>query len=325
MHAGVKQSAGHMAFAGGGILRPRFPQDGPDEIESLASRDDSGFLPVWRGKPLVDRENSLCWLHREHACLSEISEGPVFLGMQDGIPRFAADISTWSPAVGAPDRLEGLHDRTEQRHPDAPEGARFLNLRMLMTSLDEAEAELVAMAKSLLAWHSNHGHCAQCGGASRMYSGGWQRKCDSCSTVHFCRTDPVVIMLITSGNSLLLGRAHDWPDRMHSLLAGYMEPGETIEAAVRRETLEETGVRVGRVDYVASQPWPFPTSLMIGCSGVAETTAITLDREELAAALWLTREEMRDTFFSSEGPIAPPRAGSIANNLIWRWLSGRLD
>ena len=320
----MKQSAGHKAFAGGGILRPRFPQDGPETIDSLASRVDSGFLPVWRGKPLVDRDNTLCWLNREHACLSESSEGPVFLGMHDGIPRFAADISAWSPEVGVPDRLDGLHDQTEQHHPGAPEGARFLNLRVLMSSLDEAEAELAAMAKSLLAWHSNHGHCAKCGGTSRMSSGGWQRICDSCSTVHFCRTDPVVIMLITSGNSLLLGRAHGWPDRMHSLLAGYMEPGETIEAAVRRETFEETGVKVGRVDYVASQPWPFPTTLMIGCTGIAETTNITLDREELEAALWLTREEMRDAFFSREGPVAPPRAGSIANHLIWRWLSGRL-
>lgn len=320
----MNQSAGHMAFAGGGILRPQFPQDSQDAIDALALRDDSGFLPIWRGKPLVDRENSLCWLHREHACLSESLEGPVFLGRLDGVPRFAADISPWSPELGVPDRLDGLHDRTEQRHPDAPEGARFLNLRALMTSLDEAEAELAAVAKSLLAWHSSHGHCAKCGGASRMSSGGWQRTCDSCSTVHFCRTDPVVIMLITSGNSLLLGRSHGWPDRMHSLLAGYMEPGETIEAAVRRETLEETGIMVGRVDYVASQPWPFPTSLMIGCIGIAETTEIALDREELEAALWLTREEMRDSFFGSEGPVEPPRAGSIANHLIWRWLSGKL-
>ena len=313
-----------MAFSGGGIIRPRFPEDGQDTIDSLAMRSDSGFLPVWRGKPLVDRENSLCWLNREHGCLAEASEGPVFLGMQEGIARFAADISRWSPDLEVPDRLDGILDRTEQNHPDAPEGSRFMNLRAIMTSLDEAEAELAAVAKSLLAWHANHGHCAKCGHSSRMSNGGWQRQCDACSTVHFCRTDPVVIMLITSGNSLLLGRAHGWPDRMHSLLAGYMEPSETIEAAVRRETMEETGVRVGRVEYVASQPWPFPSSLMIGCTGIAETTEITMDPEELEAALWLTREEMRDAFFSPDGSIAPPRQGSIAAHLIWRWLSGRL-
>ena len=319
----MTSSIGQMAFSGGGIVRKQLPDDGPGSFDSLARRDDAGILPVWRGKPLVDRGGSLCWLDRHHACLQAIDE-TVFLGLQNNSPRFAVDMSSWSPDTGIPERPDSILDRTEQCHPDAPKGSKFSNLRSLIGTLDEADSELAAIAKSLLLWHSRHRHCANCGSPCRMIACGWQRKCESCSTIHFCRTDPVVIMLVTSGNSVLLGRAHGWPDRMHSLLAGYMEPGETIEAAVRRETFEETGIKVGRVAYVASQPWPFPSSLMIGCIGSAESTEIALDRNELEGAAWLTREEMKDAFFNPESPIAPPRHGSIAAHLIWLWLSGRV-
>ena len=181
------------------------------------------------------------------------------------------------------------------------------------------------MAKALLSWHASHRFCAKCGSPSRSMAAGWQRQCGDCNAMHFPRTDPVVIMLVSTGNSILLGRAHGWPERMHSLLAGFMEPGETIEAAVRRETAEETGIEVGRVRYVASQPWPFPSSLMIGCTGLALGTEICLDRNELAAALWMTREEVLDIYANRESAVAPPRQGTIAENLIRRWLTGKIS
>jgi NAD+ diphosphatase len=154
---------------------------------------------------------------------------------------------------------------------------------------------------------------------------GWQRDCPSCSAHHFPRTDPVVIMLITRGNSVLVGRSHGWPEGMYSLLAGFVEPGETIEAAVRRETFEEAGIRVGAVSYLASQPWPFPSSLMLGCRGEALDDAITIEPNEIDDAIWVSREEMMDVFAGNSTRLKPARKGAIAHFLIWNWLADRLE
>jgi len=151
------------------------------------------------------------------------------------------------------------------------------------------------------------------------------RACPDCGARHFPRTDPVVIMLITHGNSVLLGRSPHWPEGMFSLLAGFVEPGETIEAAVRREVWEEAGVRVGAVDYLASQPWPFPASLMFGCRGAALSTEIVLDPVELEAAHWVSRERLMDVFAGRDEAITPARPGAIAHFLLRRWLADRLD
>lgn len=141
----------------------------------------------------------------------------------------------------------------------------------------------------------------------------------------FPRTDPVVIMLVTRGNSVLLGRSPAWPEGMYSLLAGFVESGETIEAAVRREVLEETGVRCGAVGYLASQPWPFPASLMIGARTEALDDVLTLDPEELEAARWVTREELVSAFAGRHAEIRPPRPGAIAGFILRNWLADRLD
>jgi len=186
-------------------------------------------------------------------------------------------------------------------------------------------AELAATGKAIFGWHASHGFCARCGAASAVAEAGWQRVCPDCGARHFPRTDPVVIMLITHGNSLLLGRSPHWPDGMYSLLAGFVEPGETIEAAVRREVLEESGVRVGPVEYLSSQPWPFPASLMIGCRGAALSTAITLDPVELEDALWVSRERLLDIFAGRDKTVLPARTGAIAQFLMRNWLADRLD
>lgn len=154
------------------------------------------------------------------------------------------------------------------------------------------ELGLLATAKSLLSWHARHGFCANCGQPTQVASGGYRRDCAACGTEHFPRTDPVVIMLITRGERCLLGRQARFPGGTYSCLAGFLEPGETIEDAVRRETFEEAGIRVGSVAYLASQPWPFPSSLMIGCRGEATSEAITLDRAELEDGRWFHRDEV---------------------------------
>jgi NAD+ diphosphatase len=194
-----------------------------------------------------------------------------------------------------------------------------------MTDLTPRAAELVATAKAVLHWHRSHGFCAVCGAASEMTQGGWQRSCPACGAQHFPRTDPVVIMLVTCGNAVLLGRSPGWPEGMYSLLAGFVEPGEAVEAAVRREVFEEAGVRCGAVSYLASQPWPFPASLMLGMRAEALDDRITIDPDEIEAARWVTREELVSAFAGLHPEIKPARNGAIAHFILRNWLADRLD
>jgi NAD+ diphosphatase len=201
----------------------------------------------------------------------------------------------------------------------------FQELRAVMAQLSPADAELAATARALIEWHGRHGFCAACGQPSTITQAGWQRSCAACGAQHFPRTDPVVIMLVERDNHLLMGRGKGWPEQMYSCLAGFVEPGETIEAAVRREVFEESGVRCGEVRYLASQPWPFPASLMLGCWTEALTSDIVLDPAELEDARWVSREEMVAAFAGLHPEIRPSRKGAIAQFLIANWLADRLD
>jgi NAD+ diphosphatase len=182
------------------------------------------------------------------------------------------------------------------------------------------ELGILAAAKSLLDWHARHRFCANCGAPTALAQAGLRRDCGGCGAQHFPRTDPVVIMLVAHGERCLLGRQARFAAGMYSCLAGFMEPGETIESAVRRETFEETGIRVGAVRYVASQPWPFPSSIMIGCHGEAESEALAVDREELEDARWFSREEVRLMLRREhpDGLFAPPPV-AIAHHLLREW------
>jgi NAD+ diphosphatase len=191
----------------------------------------------------------------------------------------------------------------------------------LKGSVGSDELGILAMAKSLLDWHRRHRFCSACGAPSTLSQAGFRRDCSACGTQHFPRTDPVVIMLVTNGEHCLLGRQARFPPTMYSCLAGFLEPGETVEDAVRRETFEEAGIRVGRVTYAMSQPWPFPSSLMIGCVGEALSSEIVMDREELEDARWFSKEEARlmvegrhPDNLSAAAPIA------IAHHLIRGWV-----
>ncbi len=159
--------------------------------------------------------------------------------------------------------------------------------------LPPQQLSILAQARSIVHWHQTHGFCAKCGAESAMCDAGYRRHCAACATDHFPRTDPVVIMAVCYGNKTLLGRQKAWAEGMYSTLAGFMEPGETIEDAVRREVHEEVGVVVGKVDYVASQPWPFPSSLMIGMIGEALDDALTIDVSEIETARWFEADELR--------------------------------
>ena len=259
----------------------------------------------------------------DHPALDAIRETPVFVGLTPEGPLFAADLALWTPPEEAT-TIGQFVDKTQQVHPGFPD-ASFVEIRGLMPTLSPVEGECVATGRALTGWHSTHRFCANCGVESAADSAGWVRKCPSCGTQHFPRTDPVVIMAITNGDRLLLGRGPSWPERMYSLLAGFVEPGESIEAAVRRETLEESAIAVGSVRYVASQPWPFPMSLMFGCHGEATTEAITIDPVELADARWVTREEVLLILAGTHSEISAPRRGAIAGALFEAWAHGRLS
>ena len=309
-----------VTFGGSGLDRAAECRRHPGQLADLWQ--GARVLLMWRGRPLIDAGAALAFLDSDHALAGSVGTA-IFLGRQDGVGVFAQDISAWVPDDPTAQQA-GFFDTSVQRHPDLPAAQMFHELRAVMASLTPREAELAATARAVLEWHRSHGFCAACGERSDIVHAGWQRSCPACNAQHFPRTDPVAIMLITHGNRVLLGRGPTWPEGMYSLLAGFIEPGETIEAAVRREVFEESGIRVGDVGYLASQPWPFPASLMIGCQGEATSENITLDPEELQDARWVTREELVSAFAGNHPLIKPSRKGSIAHFLMAHWLADRL-
>jgi len=310
-----------VTFGGSGLDRAAQLRGNLSEADISKGRS----IVIWRGKVLVvNKDNpTLAMLSCMHPILADAPQ--IFLGRDNETMLFAIDISNWEPPSDQEEQSLGFFDPTEQRHPDLPASHVFLELRACMNALSARDCELAATARALFQWHQSHKFCSRCGGRSAMTQSGWQRNCNNCNASHFPRTDPVVIMLITHGDDILLGRSPNFPEKMYSLLAGFLEPGETIEAAVRREVLEETNVEVGPVTYLASQPWAFPNSLMIGCHGHATSKQITIDPHEIESALWISKSEMMEVFAGTNDTLFPARPGSIAHFLIKNWLADRLD
>jgi NAD+ diphosphatase len=234
------------------------------------------------------------------------NSGTIFLGLRDGAAVFGMGISA--------EAAEKLLTRSD---------AAVMELRgMAMQGIvppDQLSA--IAMAKSMVNWHQRHGYCANCGTRSLMQEGGWKRECPNCKAEHFPRTDPVVIMLVASGDKCLLGRQKQFMPGMYSCLAGFVEAAETIEDAVRREIFEESGIRCTDVTYYMTQPWPYPSSLMIGCSARATSEDIVVDRSELEDARWFDRAEA-SLMLKREHPdgLVGPHPFAIAHHLLGRWL-----
>jgi NAD+ diphosphatase len=235
----------------------------------------------------------------------------VFLGLMDGAPRFAAAID--------PAAMEALKSR---------DGFEVSDLRTIAVRgmVEEAHLPPLAEGKSLLLWNSRRRFCSNCGGETRMVEAGWRRDCPDCKMQHFPRTDPVVIMLTIDGDRCLLGRSGRFAANSWSCLAGFVEPGETIEDAVRREVHEEAGVVVGEVKYFRSQPWPFPSSLMIGCHAKALSRELVVDHNELEGARWFDREEVASMLARQhpEGLITPVPI-AIAYHIIREWVENGVD
>ena len=239
----------------------------------------------------------------------------------------------WTSLADLPDEAEivllGL-DEQDRAHvaallPASGEGTtpamRSPALMGMLAALQPGEAATYAAARSVLDWHARHRFCARCGSTTHLFRTGWGRQCDACYTEHFPRVDPVVIMIAEHDGRALLGRGKGWPEGRYSALAGFLEPGESVEEAVAREIHEEAGVRVADVRYVSSQPWPFPSSLMIACIGTAEDDAITLDTNELEDAMWVPRDLVRAVLAGEPGPFVAPPSYAIAHTLLTVWAA----
>jgi NAD+ diphosphatase len=237
--------------------------------------------------------------------------GTIFLGLRDGAAIFGMGIS----AVA----VEKLLTRDDVTVTE-------LRGMAMQGKVPPEQLSAIAMAKSMVSWHQRHGYCANCGTRSVMKEGGWKRDCPNCKAEHFPRTDPVVIMLVTSGDKCLLGRQKQFPTGMWSCLAGFVEAAETIEDAVRREIFEESGIRCTDVSYYMTQPWPYPSSLMIGCSARATNQDIIVDHSELEDARWFDRAEAT-LMMKREHPdgLAGPHPFAIAHHLLGRWLQTDID
>lgn len=311
-----------ITFGGSGLDRAAHLR--ADEAK-IAADPTARAIVLWRGKLLIVSEGGpLVRVPLDHPVMADSGGAQVFLGLDDHGPVFAVNLRCWDPVLTDAEAMNTFLDPTLQNHP-ATGDAVFAELRAIMAVLSPRDAELAATARAVLGWHDSHRFCSTCGTLSNAVDAGWRRLCPSCETPHFPRTDPAVIMLIVADDEVLVGRSPGWPEGMYSLLAGFVEPGETMEAAVRREVFEEAGIRVGDVSYLVSQPWAFPSSLMLGCYGTALSKEITLDPIELEDARWVSRSELTQAERGEHPTILPARKGAIPHFLLENWLANTLD
>jgi NAD+ diphosphatase len=268
------------------------------KLAAMRAHPAAGLLLLDALAPVIDGTGGLAF-----APLSDAPAGAelALLGRLGGAPSFVA----LTPGVSALARSPTLFE--------------------IIGTLPPGEAGTYATARSLVDWHSRHRFCARCGAATDMFRAGWGRLCPNCNTEHFPRVDPVVIMLAQHGEGadarVLVGRQPAFPPNRYSALAGFLEPGESIEEAVARELFEEAGVRVTDVRYIASQPWPFPSQLMIACIGHTDDDRLTVDHNELEDAMWVSRDGIAAVMADApDAPFLPPPPYAIAHTLLSRWL-----
>ena len=271
-------------------------------IADAARADQARFLPFHKLNVLLSGAR-LGWLDRGELSYLDPDGTPIFLGLLHGQPHFAQNVTN----------TEFL-----------PEAHGFVDCRAAAMQLATEDTGIIAQARAQLDWHRRHGFCSVCGHATEMQRGGQVRVCGNCGAQHFPRTDPVAIMLIVDGDRCLVGQPKGplVKTGVYSALAGFIDQGESIEEAVRREVMEEAGLEVGEVRYHSSQPWPFPSSLMIGCHGVAKTTDIQMDEEEMHDVRWVSREEMTAAMAGEPSVVKAPGPIAIAHHLIAAWLDG---
>ncbi len=280
-----------IGFTGAGLDRADHLRLDAEQLAALMANGEARLLRLDTLDPLLDEEGRLLW--------SPLAAGDselLFLGIEDGVPHFAPLLA-----------LEKL-------------GERAWSVFRLLGLMSPRDAAIWGAARSLNEWHNRHLFCGICGTATASFRAGWGRQCPGCGAEHFPRVDPVVIMLAEHDGRVLVARQPQYPPGRYSALAGFVEPGESIEEAVARELMEEAGVAVRDVRYVASQPWPFPGSLMIACLAQADSDALRLDPAELEHGFWVDRAGVRAALAGAAGaPFLAPPPFAIANTLLTRW------
>jgi NAD+ diphosphatase len=287
-----------LAFTGGALDRADPVRTDADKLAAAWSHPQARILALDGLDPMVDGDNRLMSAPvPEDAALA----GHVLLGLD---------------AAGAP-WFVALDQPLSDEPPSFPP-----KVWSIVPLLGPAQAAIFGTARSLVDWHKRHPFCACCGSPTDPVKAGWSRKCPNCGAEHFPRVDPVVIMLAEYEGKVLVGRNPRFPPRRFSALAGFVEPGETIEEAVGRELFEEAGVHTGRIDYLMSQPWPFPSQLMIACIAQAESDALSLDTNEIAEAIWVTRDQVRQAFADPDNAaFLPPSEIAVAHHMLKAWLA----
>lgn len=296
-------------FAGNPLDRAGDLRNDPEWLGAQETNPEAQAMVLWEGRPLIEETPDgprLAWLSLEHA-RDMVRDRDLFLGQWNEAPVFAVEFEGSIDPAGGP--VRGLGE--------------FHEMRAAAAILPAADAAMAGAAKSLFDWRRRHGFCAACGTMTRNAAGGWKRRCPACGTEHFPRVDPVVIMLpVFEGGDeprCLLGRQAAWPQGRMSALAGFLEPGESIEEACAREVKEEAGLTVTDVRYHSSQPWPFPSQLMIGLIATVSDDQARPDQTELEAVAWLTRAEARAVLTGDHPTIHAPFPFAIAHSLIKAW------
>jgi NAD+ diphosphatase len=295
-------------FAGNPLDRASDRRANAEWLKAKQAEPDSLALVLWNGKPMVENRSGggcqIAYVRADLACeLSGGDERLLFMGLWKETAVFALDMEGQTDPADGP--LQGL--------------GRFEDLRAIALELPGPDAAILATAKAMFEWRRRHRHCANCGQPSEPVDGGWKRVCPACRTEHFPRTDPVVIMLPVNGEKCLLGRQSAWAKGVYSALAGFLEPGESIEEACAREIWEEAGLRTRKVSYHSTQPWPYPSSLMIGLIAEVEDGEAAPDQTELEEVRWFTRDEARLLMKGGLPGARAPGAVAIAHQLIKAW------
>ncbi|MCK6450416.1 MAG: NAD(+) diphosphatase [Alphaproteobacteria bacterium] len=308
-------------YASGGIERAHRLRADVQALREALALPTTRIVPVWRARNLVIEAPApgaaalpvAEFLRRFDGIALDPESGATLLGFVDESAHFAVDVSA----------LEEQRVQACVADLVVAGGARFVDLRAVGPLMERREGALLAYARGLMHWHDRHRFCGVCGSPTRSAEGGHVRRCTNpgCNASHFPRTDPAVIMLVTDGERLLLGRQRIWPPGQHSVLAGFVEPGESLEDAVAREVEEEVGLKVRDIRYRSSQPWPFPASIMLGFTAVSDPVEPEVNTDELESARWFTREEVLNCPMNDVFRL--PRADSIARRLVEEWMKER--
>jgi NAD+ diphosphatase len=286
-----------ITFTGSGVERLSPLRQQSEALAAAFAAADTRFVPIWQSRCLLQDGGIVVCRREDLDPLAEGHEAAVFLGRRAGQALFAIEVRGDAPP------------------PNLPAGG-FRGLREVVAAVSEADAALLAYARAMILWQERHRYCGVCGAPNRASEGGFVMACTNrdCNHKSFPRIDPAVIVLVHRGDRCLLGRQAAWPEGRFSTIAGFVEPGESLEDAVLREVHEETNIRVGNCTYIGSQPWPFPAAMMLGFHAVGLSDDIRFNDRELVEARWLTRDEIR------AGAIGLPPQESIAFRLIEAWF-----